>query len=187
MATHRVPPRKVRAKAARPLPVVDPRSSQAGGLSVLTSPVRRGGVRKGTFKMIYGARPFERIEVIKAGVAPAALGVIADAMGTRHEVVARNLGIPKSTWARKRQQHSPLEKGQSELVMGLATLIGQVESMLDEQPRPRGIEAGKCFFKWAEDPIPALGGKAPAELLDTYEGQQIVATLLNTIAMGAYS
>lgn len=187
MATYRTPASKSKSKTTRLLAATDSRSSRAGGLSILTSRSRKaGGVRKGTFKMIYSAQPLEKIEVIKAGVAPAALGVIADAMGARHEVVVRKLGIPKSTWARKRQQHSPLEKGASELVMGLATLIGQVESMLGEQAAPNGIEAGKWFYKWAEDPIPALGGKAPVELLDTKEGQQVVATLLGAIGAGTY-
>lgn len=147
---------------------------------------KKGTLRPGWFGNIYRAAPIERVQIIKAGVAPGTVGDIADAMGASREAVIRNLGIPKSTWARKKSQQTPLEQNASEKVMGLATLIGQVEALVNEQGRPEGFDAAKWFHEWIKEPVPALGGRKPAELLDTKEGQQIVSGLLDAIRAGAY-
>jgi putative toxin-antitoxin system antitoxin component (TIGR02293 family) len=158
------------------------------GVYVLTMKGRRKGVfRKAqTFTKIFNSPSLEKINVIKMGVAPDVLDDLADAMGAPQEVVIRNLGIVKSTWSRKRQQKVPLEKDDSERLMGLAALIGQVAALVEEQGTPEGFDAAKWFYKWIEEPLPALSGKKPAELLDTKEGQQVVGNLIGTIRGGAY-
>jgi len=148
---------------------------------------RKYRVGKEIFTATYRALPLTRIEVIKHGVAASAVEGIASAMGAGQEVVIRSLGIPKSTFARKRQQGALLEKEQSELVVGLAKLIGQVEVLIEEQGDPTGFDAAKWFQRWADEPVPALGGRKPRELLDTKEGQQLVGTVLETIRAGAYA
>ena len=69
---------------------------------------------------------------------------------------------------------------------GLATLIGQVEALVAEQGAPAGFDAARWFREWMKQPVPALGGRRPVELLDTREGQQIVSGLLEAIRAGAY-
>jgi putative toxin-antitoxin system antitoxin component (TIGR02293 family) len=160
---------------------------EVSGLDLLTVAGRKKEtLRPGLFGKIYRASPIERVDIIKAGVAPGTVGDIADAMGAPREVLIRNLGIPKSTWARKQSQQIPLERNASEKVMGLATLIGQVETLVSEQGRPESFDAAKWFHEWIEEPVPALGGRKPAELLDTKEGQQIVSGLLDAIRAGTY-
>jgi putative toxin-antitoxin system antitoxin component (TIGR02293 family) len=149
-------------------------------------PAKKRAPRRGLFGEIYRAAPLERLKLIKAGVAPGTVGDIAQAMGAPQDTVIRNLGIPRSTWARKRAQHAPLEQNASEKVIGLATLIGQVEAMVAEQGAPAGFDAAKWFREWMKQPVPALGGRKPLELLDTREGQQIVSGLLDAIRAGAY-
>lgn len=147
---------------------------------------KKSALRAGRFGEIYRAAPMERVRLIKAGVAPAAVGDIAQAMGAPQQAVVRELGIPKSTWARKRARHAPLEQNASEKVIGLAALIGQVEALVAEQGAPEGFDAAKWFREWMKQPVPALGGRKPVELLDTREGQQIVSGLLEAIRAGAY-
>jgi putative toxin-antitoxin system antitoxin component (TIGR02293 family) len=149
------------------------------------SPKKRPLRRQG-FRELYRAAPLERVRLIKAGVAPGAVGEIAEAMGAAQDAVVRELGIPKSTWARKRARHTPLEESASEKVIGLATLIGQVEALVAEQGAPAGFDAARWFREWMKQPVPALGGRKPVELLDTREGQQIVSGLLDAIRAGAY-
>jgi putative toxin-antitoxin system antitoxin component (TIGR02293 family) len=161
--------------------------AQPAALGALSAAGRgRSGLRKLRFGEVYRAGALERVELIKAGVAPAAVDDIAQAMGAPQETVIRNLGIPKSTWARKRAQHAPLESHASEKVVGLAALIGQVETLAEEQGAPAGFDAAKWFRDWMRQPVPALGGRRPVELLDTREGQRIVSELLDAIRAGAY-
>jgi putative toxin-antitoxin system antitoxin component (TIGR02293 family) len=138
------------------------------------------------FTAAYRAGPLERIEVIKQGLAPATVGRIAQAMDAPYETVIRALGISKSTLARKRQQGAALEKDASERVMGLLMLIGQIQALVEEQGRAEGFDAAKWFHNWAGQPVPALGGRKPEELLDTREGQQVVSSLLESMRAGAY-
>ena len=163
------------------------KSAPAARLSGLTAAGRKkSGLRAGRFGEVYRAAPLERVKLIKAGVAPDTVGDIAEAMGAPQEAVIRDLGIARSTWARKRSQHAPLEQHASEKVVGLATLIGQVETLVEEQGAPAGFDAAKWFRDWMRQPVPALGGRKPVELLDTKEGQQIVSGLLDAIRAGAY-
>ena len=162
--------------------------TKKSGVYVLTLQGRKKGVfRKAqTFARIFESPSLEKIDVIKAGVAPDVVEDLADAMGAPQEAVIRNLGIVKSTWSRKRQQKVPLEKDESERLMGLAALIGQVAALVREQGAAQGFDAARWFHKWIEEPLPALSGRKPAELLDTKEGQQVVADLIGAIRGGAY-
>lgn len=177
----------VQARLAREGKKKKVKETEGEALEILTVSGRKKRVLSaGKFEKIYRAGRLERVRVIKAGVAPAAVKDIAVAMGSPQEVVIKNLGISRSTWARKRSQQVPLEQHASEKVMGLAALIGQVESLVKEQGEPKGFDAAKWLQGWIEQPVPALGGRRPAELLDTREGQQIVSGLLDAIRAGAY-
>jgi len=183
-------PAAVKKSPALVKPPKRTRVAASGGqrtLDAFTVPGRKKKVLgpKG-FIAAYRAAPLERIEIIKQGVAPATVGDIAEAMGAAYESVIRTLGISKSTLARKRQQGAALEKDASERVMGLSALIGQVQALVEEQGNPQGFDAAKWFHNWAEQPVPALNGKKPLELLDTKEGQQLIASLLESIRAGAY-
>src|SRR5437762_4299546 len=117
------------------------KKTEGEALAILTVSGRKKRVlAAGKFEEIYRAARLERVRVIKAGVAPAAVKDIAVAMGSPQEVVIKNLGISRSTWARKRSQQVPLEQHASEKVMGLAALIGQVESLVKEQRQPKGFD-----------------------------------------------
>jgi len=162
-------------------------AGKASGLDVMTLAGRKKAtLRRGAFEKIYRASAIDKIEIIKCGVAPGTIGDIADAMGAATATLIRNLGIPKSTLARKKSKQAPLERDASEKVLGLATLIGQVETLVREQGEPKGFDAARWFHAWIEEPVPALGGRKPAELLDTKEGQQIVSGLIDAIRAGVY-
>ncbi|MEO9190059.1 MAG: MbcA/ParS/Xre antitoxin family protein [Acetobacteraceae bacterium] len=40
---------------------------------------------------------------------------------------------------------------------------------------------------WLNDPLPALGGARPIDLMDTMEGQTLVSTTLAQLQSGAYA
>lgn len=49
-----------------------------------------------------------------------------------------------------------------------------------------GFDAVKWLGQWLERPQPALGGRRPADLMDTPTGMEMVAGLLGSIRSGAY-
>jgi len=62
----------------------------------------------------------------------------------------------------------------------------QVVTIVQESGNPEGLEADKWLTKWLSMPIGALGGKSPAEYLDTEEGVELISNLLGQIQHGLY-
>ena len=54
-------------------------------------------------------------------------------------------------------------------------------------PAPDDFDAARWFARWMADPVPALGGVAPQELLDTADGREAVSTLLYQMKSGVYA
>lgn len=49
------------------------------------------------------------------------------------------------------------------------------------------FDAGVWLLNWMEQLIPVLGGRRPAEYMDTIEGQQMLSRLLAIMQSGAYA
>ena len=75
-----------------------------------------------------------------------------------------------------------------EKLVGVERLIGQVDAMVREAgAAPDDFDAARWFARWMADPVPALGGVAPQELLDTADGREAVSTLLYQMKSGVYA
>lgn len=80
-----------------------------------------------------------------------------------------------------------LNQDESERVLGIARLVGQVDNMVRESGNPEGFNAATWVAKWLDRPQPALGGMRPAELMDTADGRGIVSDLIARMQSGAYA
>lgn len=67
------------------------------------------------------------------------------------------------------------------------SLVLQVEVMVRESGKPAGFSASVWLSHWLEEPLPALDGKKPRDILGTIEGQRLVADLLARMQSGAFS
>lgn len=76
---------------------------------------------------------------------------------------------------------------ESERVLGVETLIGMVQSMVEQSGDPIGFDAARWLANWLSEPLPALTGATPASYMDTFEGQKLVAELLSMSQSGAYA
>jgi uncharacterized protein (DUF2384 family) len=81
-------------------------------------------------------------------------------------------------------RESPESKARAKVI---ERLTDQVEQMVRESGRPEGFNAEALLLDWLEHPVPALGNRRPAELLDTAGGEQCVAQILSRMRSGAYS
>ena len=75
---------------------------------------------------------------------------------------------------------------ESERVIGMQALSGQVQAMIDTQSVPE-FDAAKWLANWLSAPLPALGGQSPGSFMDTVDGQQYVGNLLEMAQIGAYA
>lgn len=144
----------------------------------------RGGSR---FLMLYRAEPLELIDLIKRGVdAAEAKQMLAQTKRPLGETLDA-LDLPQSTFNRKAKNEEALSRSESERFVGFAKLIGQVEAMVEESGAAGDFDAPAWVARWLEEPLPALGGQRPLDLLDTMEGQSLVSGALARVQSGAYA
>jgi uncharacterized protein (DUF2384 family) len=60
----------------------------------------------------------------------------------------------------------------------LRFLTREVQRIVNESGEPAGFHAGNWLQKWIREPVPALGGRCPIDLLFTPEGFDPVLTVL---------
>ena len=136
---------------------------------------------------LFQATPEDRVKLIRKGVKADALVNTSRIMGISRERLFATLNFPAGTVKRKIAQDELLSPDQSERIIGLQKLIGQVETMVTESGNPQGFDPARWIANWLETPSPALGGDKPADYMDTIEGQRIVANLLAMMQSGAYA
>ncbi|MNR31650.1 hypothetical protein D3C85_1491730 [compost metagenome] len=59
--------------------------------------------------------------------------------------------------------------------------------MVEASGNPDGFDAAAWLDQWLDQPLPALGERRPAELMDTAEGQVIVSNMLSRAQSSAYA
>ena len=140
-----------------------------------------------SYLAVYRASPLERISMIKHGVrATEAKRIIAElAIGQGAGLKA--LKLSPATVNKKAKQDRTLSPGESERVIGFAKLVGQLQAVIQESGNPEGFDAAVWMSRWLNDPVPALGGARPIDLMDTMEGQALVSTTLAQLQSGAYA
>lgn len=143
--------------------------------------------RKRPLGSLYAVAPMGRVNLVKQGVPPEALGLLAADMGITREQLYATLGVPRATMERKMRQHRRLNQDESERVVGVARLVGQVDYMVRESGDPEGFNAARWVAAWLERPLPALGDAPPGELMDTAEGREIVSGLVSQMQSGTYA
>ncbi|MGI4765347.1 MAG: antitoxin Xre/MbcA/ParS toxin-binding domain-containing protein [Janthinobacterium lividum] len=133
------------------------------------------------------AEPIQRINMTKAGIPTSwAKRILAD-LTSDSGAACRALRIPAGTLNRKARAIDRLPLAESERLLGCARLIGQVQAIVEESGDPDGFDAAAWLWNWLKEPLPALGGVRPLDMLDTIEGQGLVSATLARIQAGAYA
>lgn len=135
----------------------------------------------------YRDDPQTRIATIRSGIPASIVGELSSTMGMSKELLLGSLGLSRATISRKEKDETALSKDESERVLGIATLIGKVQAMVEESGDPTGFNAAHWVADWLAKPLPALGGATPASYMDTFEGQKLVTELLSMSQSGAYA
>ena len=136
---------------------------------------------------IYRSSPQARISMIRNGVkAGDAKQMISD-LHFDQQALLGALNLKTATVNRKAARDEALSAEESERVLGIASLVGQLQAIVEESGDPAGFDATRWLSQWLREPLPALGGEKPLSLLDTMEGQALVADTLARVQSGAYA
>lgn len=141
----------------------------------------------GQAKHLYDLCLTDRVNVVKEGVPAEYLETLATSMAIPKEKFYRTIGVARPTVDRKIRQGMRLSQDESERVLGIARLIGQAQSMMEISGDPQNFDAAKWLASWLDAPLNALGGKRPAEFMDTADGRLLVSNLLAQQQSGAYA
>jgi putative toxin-antitoxin system antitoxin component (TIGR02293 family) len=121
----------------------------------------------------------ERISVVREGLPYETVDVIGQRMGSPIKSVLNLLGIPQTTYNKKKSEHALMDRRESEWILSITELITygiDVFNMEEEK-----------FMRWLKKPNPSLGGLLPETLLDTFTGIEQVKTCLDQLEYGSFA
>jgi uncharacterized protein (DUF2384 family) len=130
-----------------------------------------------------------RVKLERFGVPAGIVKGLIKEIGVGTVEFQRFVGIPKATFTKKMKGKSLFAGTSGQSVVGLMDLINAVEDMLaaeKDNPEAKDFDVAKWVGEWIERPQPALGGLAPAELMDTPSGRESVMKVLGAIQSGAF-
>jgi len=157
-----------------------------------TAPVVAGKVTITDFAKVYQSEPSARVALIRIGVPAQDAKRLLERLNVSQGPVLKSLNLSTATLNRKAGKAENLSPEDSERIVGMSKLIGQVEVMVKESgvapsARLEGFDAAHWVANWLQTPVAALGGSRPVDYMDTMEGQGMVATLLAQMQSGAYA
>ena len=134
------------------------------------------------------AGPMEIVELERHGVRGDFLKDLSRHMSIPASRFYTIIGLPKATAEKKAAEQALVSGSSGHSAIAITKLIGMVEAIATSGSpvKPADFDAAKWLGKWIERPQPALGGCAPADLLGTPTGIEIVARLLGAMQSGAY-
>ncbi len=147
--------------------------------------------RKPTCKLsylsLYRASPLERIALIKKGVLATEVKQLFGDLHIGQSIGFKALNLSVATVNKKAKNGEVLSSEESERVIGLARLVGQLEAIVQESGDGTDFDSHAWLGRWLTEPLPAFEGVPPADLIDTMEGQALVSSTLAKLQSGAYA
>ena len=125
------------------------------------------------------ANKIERVGIIRQGIPYNSIETISKRINRPVKSVLSIVGLPQTTYNKKKSEHSLLDSRDSELIMLITELIDYgVEVFNNEEEK---------FQRWLKKPNLSLGGNSPESLLDTITGIDEVQFCLNRIEYGNFA
>ena len=173
--------RKPAAAALRTTAAVAPQ----GGAAVMYRPGR--GVDD-FVRQVSAATPLQLVEIERRGVAGSFLKDLSRRMDIPAARVFSMLGVPKATAEKKASAGEVVAGSGGQAALGVARLIAIAQAIVANSTarQAQGFDAARWLGQWLDRPQPSLGGRRPAELIDTPTGIEVVSRLLGSIESGSY-
>lgn len=121
----------------------------------------------------------ERVRVIRKGIPYHSIDIISKRLKSPIKSVLSIVGMPQTTYNKKKSEHSLLDSRDSELIILITELLDYgIEVFNNEEEK---------FQRWLKKPNLSLGGNTPESLLDTTTGIDEVKFSLNRIEFGNFA
>lgn len=117
------------------------------------------------------------INVIRRGIPAVAVEALTKAVKVSHSELARALGIPERTLARRKREGT-LSSEESAKLLRLARAVGRANEVFADP---------EAALHWLKSPNSALSGATPLSVLDTDIGAESVLDTLGRIEHGVYA
>ena len=139
-------------------------------------------------RRVASATPMQVVEIERTGVVGSFIKDLSKRMEIPSSRIFSILGIPKATAEKKAAAGEMVAGSGGQAAIGMVKLLGVAQEIVANSTasQARGFDAAKWLGQWIEHPQPSLGGRRPADLLDTPTGVEVVARLLGSIESGAY-
>ncbi|MCS4510647.1 antitoxin Xre/MbcA/ParS toxin-binding domain-containing protein [Xylophilus ampelinus] len=173
------------AKRMRSVGAAKPPSANSTAIWIEKS--RTVTLRNADYMHLFKEDPLAQVGLVKQGVAPMVIDGLAGGMKVSRDKLLATLGLKRETIRRRAKENQALSIEESSRVLGISRLIGQVQAMVEASGNPDGFDAAAWVGRWLDQPLPALGHQRPAELMDTAEGQAVVADMVLRSQSSAYA
>jgi putative toxin-antitoxin system antitoxin component (TIGR02293 family) len=117
------------------------------------------------------------ISVIRRGIPAGAVEVLTKTIQVSHAELARALGIPERTLARRKRE-GILSSDESAKLLRLARAVGRANEVFEDPA---------AALHWLKAPNAALSGASPLSILDTEIGAESVLDTLGRIEHGVHA
>jgi putative toxin-antitoxin system antitoxin component (TIGR02293 family) len=130
----------------------------------------------------------EQVELEREGLRATVLSDLAQAMAVPRVRIFEMMALPRATLEKKISSRDMLTGVANRRALNLLQLLGHTREILEDStaPEARRFDAAQWLGRWIETPQPALGGRKPADLLDTEAGAAMVDRALGTLRSGSY-
>ena len=134
------------------------------------------------------ASPVDLMQMERDGVPGSLVEHISARINMPKQRLYRVLGAPKATMERKISSKGTIAGAPGQATLGIVRLLALAEEIVANStaPQAKGFDTGRWLGEWLETPQPALGGRRPAEMLDTPTGLQVVERTLGAIESGSF-
>jgi putative toxin-antitoxin system antitoxin component (TIGR02293 family) len=135
---------------------------------------------------LYRTNRADLVKLVKDGVPAHFVEVLTERMAMPKDKFYKTMGLVRPTVDRKVRAQTTLNQDESERMIGIARLVGQAQSMVQESGVSQDFDGAKWVSAWLDRPLPALGGKRPGDFMDTAIGRSMVADILGQQQSSAY-
>lgn len=136
---------------------------------------------------VYRSTPIARLNLVRGGIPAVEAKALLAHLDIPQAVMLGALRLPVATLNRKAKAKDLLSPEESERIVAVSRLIGQVTAMVNESGVSEDFDPSEWLSDWLQAPLPAFGGERPIAFLDTMEGFNLVSNTLSQMQSGAYA